>query len=56
MEIIKSVEDVGLLTKRVSETIRNEAREQQGGFHDMLLCTLGASLLANLVTSSEVKQ
>ena len=50
MKIIKSLEDSGLLIKGVSETIQNEAKEQKGGFLSMLLGTLGASLLGNLLT------
>ena len=50
MKIIKFLEEYGLLIKRVSETIKNEAKEQKGGFLSMLLDTLGASLLGNLLT------
>ena len=50
MKIIKSLEDSGLLIKGVSKTIQNEAKEQKGGFLSMLLGTLGASLLGNLLT------
>ena len=49
MKIIKSLEESGLLTKGVSETIKHEAKEQKGGFLGMLLGTLGASLLRNLL-------
>ena len=45
----KSLEDSGLLLKGVSETIQNEAKEQKGGFLSMLLGTLGASLLGNIL-------
>ena len=44
IEIVKSFEDSGLLFKRVCETIRNEAKQQKGGFFSMLLGTLGANL------------
>ena len=47
-DILKSLEDSGLLLKRVSETIQNEANEQKGGFLSMLLGELGASLLGNM--------
>ena len=47
-DILKSLEDSGLLLKRVSETIQNEANEQKGGFLSMLLGKLGASLLGNM--------
>ena len=50
IKIIKSLEESGLLIKGVSETIKNEAIEQKGGFLGMLLGTLGASLLGNLLT------
>ena len=47
--IVKSLKDSGLLLKGVSETIQNEAKEQKEGFLSMLLCTLGASLLGNIL-------
>ena len=48
MKIVKSLEDSGLLIKRVRETIKNEAKEQKGGFFRISSSTLGASLLGNL--------
>ena len=39
MKIVKSLEDSGLLIKGVSETIKNDAKEQKGGFLSMLLGT-----------------
>ena len=48
MKMVKSLEESGLLIKGVSETIKNEAKEQKGGFLRMSLGTLGASLLGNL--------
>ena len=50
MKIVKSHEESGLLIKGVSEVIKNEAKEQKGGFLSILLGTLGASLLGNLLT------
>ena len=44
------LEESGLLIKGVRETIKNEAKEQKGEFPRMLLGTLGASLLGNLLT------
>ena len=49
MKIVKSLEESGLLIKRVSETIKNEENEQKGGFLSMLLGTLGNRLLGNLL-------
>ena len=53
IKIIKSLEESCLLTKTVNETIKKEAKEQKGGFLSMLLGTLGASLLENLLTSKD---
>ena len=50
MKIVKTLEESGLLIKGVSQTIKNETREQKGGFLGMLLATLGASLLRDLLT------
>ena len=50
MKVIKSLEEPGSLIKGVSETIKNEAKEQKVGFLSMLLGTLGACLLGNLLT------
>ena len=46
-----SPKETGLLIKGNSETITNEAQEQKGGFLSMLLGTLSASLLGNLLTA-----
>ena len=50
LKIVKSLEDSGVLLKGVSETIQHEAREQRGGFLNMLLGTLGASLLGDILS------
>ena len=50
IKIVKSLEESGLLIKRVDETIENEEKEQKGGFLGMLLGTLRDSLLGNLLT------
>ena len=44
IKIVKSLEDSGLLLKRVSKTIQNKAKEQKGGFFSVLLGTLVPSL------------
>ena len=56
IRIIKSLEDSGLLLKGVSETIQNEAKEQKGGFLSMLLGTLGASLLGNILAGKGINR
>ena len=50
IKIVKSLEDSGLLLKGITETVQNEVKEQKGGFISMLLGTLGASLLGNILT------
>ena len=52
LKIVKSLEDSGVLLKDVSETIQNEAKEQRGGFLGMLLGTLSASLLRDILSKS----
>ena len=49
LKIVKSLEDSGVLLKGVSETIKKETKEKKGGFLSMLLGTLGASLLGNML-------
>ena len=54
LKVVKSLEDSGVLLKGVSETIKNEAKEQNGGFLSMLLGALGASLLGNMLAGTGV--
>ena len=49
IKIVKSLEDSGLLLKGVTETVQNEVKEQKEGFLSMLLGTLGARLLGNIL-------
>ena len=49
MKIVQALEDSNILLKGVTKTIKNETKEQKGGFLSMLLGTLGASLLGNLL-------
>ena len=53
MKIIEALENSGILLKGVTKTIENETKEQRGGFLVMLLGTLGASLLGNLLTGGK---
>ena len=54
IKIAKSLEDSGLLSKGVTKTVQNEVKKQKGGFLSMLLGTLGASLLGNLLTGKGI--
>ena len=50
----KSLEDSGIFLKGVSDTKEDEIKEQKGGFLSMLLGTLGASLLGNMLAGKGV--
>ena len=54
IKIIKELENSDILLKGVSKTIENEIKEQRGGFLSMLLGTLGASFLGNLLTGKGI--
>ena len=53
---VKSLEDSGVLVTGVSETIQNEVKLQKGGFLSMLLGTLGANLLGNILADKEMSR
>ena len=53
-EIIKLLEEKGILVKGTTETTKSEAQKQKGGFLGMLLGTLGASLLGNMLAGKGV--
>ena len=44
------------MLKGVTETVQNEVKEQKGGFLSMLLGTLGASLLGNILTDRGINR
>ena len=54
MKIVQALEDSNILLKGVTKTIENETKEQKGGFLSMLLGTLGASLLGNLLSEKGI--
>ena len=54
MTIVQTLEDSNILLKGVTKTIKNEIKEQKGGFLSMLLGTLGASLLGNLLAGKGI--
>ena len=53
MKIIRALENLGVLLKGVTNVIKNETKEQEVEFLSMLLGTLGASLLGNLLSGGE---
>ena len=56
IKMVKSLEDSGLLLNGVTETVQNEVKEQKEGFLSMLLGTLGASLLGNLLSGKGINK
>ena len=54
IKIVQALEDSDILLKGVTKTIENETKEQKGGFLGMLLETLGASLLGNLLAGKGI--
>ena len=54
IKIVQALEDSNILLKGVTKTINNETKEQKGGFLSMLLGTLGASLLGNLLAGKGI--
>ena len=54
IKIVKSLEDSCLLFKGITETVQNEGKEQKGGFLSVLLRTIGASLLGNILTGKGI--
>ena len=49
---VRSLEDSGILLDGITETVKNELKEQKGGFLSMLLGALGASWLGDLLTKN----
>ena len=54
IKIVQALEDSDILLKGVTKTIKNETKEQKGGFLGMLLGTLGASLLRNILAGKGI--
>ena len=54
IKIVQALEDSNTLLKGLTNTIRNETKEQKGRFLSMLLGTLGASLLGNLLAGKGI--
>ena len=56
IEIGQTLEDSNILLKGVTKTIKKETKKQKGGFLIMLLGTLGANLLGNLLANKELQE
>ena len=54
MKIVQALEDSNILLKGISKRLENGTKEQKWGLLGMLLSTLGASLLGNMLTGKEI--
>ena len=54
IKIVQALEDSNTLLKGVTKTIKSETKEQKGGFLSILLGTLGASLLGNMLAGKGI--
>ena len=54
IKIVQALENSNILLKGVTKKIKNETKKQEGGFLSMLLGTLGASLLGNLLAGKGI--
>ena len=54
MKIVQVLEDSNILLKGLTKTIKSKAKERKRGFLSMLLGTLGASLLGNMLAGKEI--
>ena len=55
-KIVQDLEDSNIFLKGFPKTIENETKEQKGGFLSILLGTLGASLLGNLLSGKGISR
>ena len=54
MKIVQALEDSNILLKGITKRIKNETKEQKGGFLIMLLGTLDANLLGNVLVGQGI--
>ena len=54
MKVVQALEGSNILLKGVTKTIKNETKEQKGEFLGMLLGTLGANLLENVLAGKGI--
>ena len=54
LKIVQALEDSNILLKGVTKTIKNDKKEQKGGFLNVLLGTLDFSLLGNMLAGKGI--
>ena len=54
LKIAQALEDSDILLKGVTKTMKNETKEQEGGFLSMLLGTLASTLLESMLSGKGI--
>ena len=54
MKIVQALEDSDIALKEIIKNIKNETKQQKGGFLSILFGTLGASLLGNVIAGKRI--
>ena len=54
MKIVKALEESYILLKGIIKAVKNETKEQKGGFLSMLLGTLASTLLGNMLAGKGI--
>ena len=54
IEIVQALEDFNIRLKGITKMVKNVTKEQKGEFLEMLLGTLEASLLGNMLSEEEI--
>ena len=54
MKIVQALEDSNIALKGITKTIKNETKQQKGGFLSILFGTLGASLLGSVIAGKAI--
>ena len=54
LKIVQALEDSDILLKGVTKTIKNETKEQEGGFLSMLLGPLASTLLESMLSGKGI--
>ena len=54
MKTVQALEDSDILLRGITKAIKNETKEQKGGFLSILLGTLASTLLGNMLTGKGI--
>ena len=54
MKTVQALEDSDSLLRGITKAIKNETKEQKGGFLSMLLGTLASTLLGNMLAGNGI--